>query len=225
MAHILVIDDDKGLSELLAELLQLEGFEVSSAGDGQSGLELALAQDFDAILLDVMMPQLNGFEALKQLRIHKQTPVLMLTAKGDPIDKVLGLEIGADDYLAKPFNEHELIARVKALLRRSQLTQQPNQSVSDQDIELFLGRQEAHCQGQLLELTDTEFGMLALLIDNKAQLVTKEQLSLEVLGKRLMPFDRSIDMHLSNLRKKLPPRSDDRPRIKTIRGKGYLWLD
>ncbi|GLP97599.1 response regulator [Paraferrimonas sedimenticola] len=227
MSHLLLVDDDAGLSELLAELLQLEGYQLTLAADGPSGLAQAMEQDFDVILLDVMLPGLNGFEVLKALRESKQTPVLMLTAKGDPIDKVLGLEIGADDYLAKPFNEHELLARIKALLRRAKLTQadaDTSQSIKEHDIELFPGRQEAHCNEHLLELTSTEFAILAQLIDSKGELVTKETLSLEVLGKRLAPFDRSIDMHLSNLRKKLPERDDGRPRIKTLRGKGYLWL-
>lgn len=226
MSRILLIDDDLGLSELLAQLLELEGFELTLAHDGQSGLDLALEQQFDLILLDVMLPKLNGFEVLRALRSKKQTPVLMLTARGDEIDRVVGLEIGADDYLPKPFNDRELVARIRAIIRRTHV--QPNETPLPThqygDINLDPGRQEVHCQDQLIILTGTEFSLLFELVKNAGELATKEALSEKVLGKKLMPFDRSLDMHLSNLRKKMPERSDGRPRVKTIRGKGYIWL-
>ncbi|GIU40022.1 DNA-binding response regulator [Shewanella sairae] len=226
MSRILLIDDDLGLSELLAQLLELEGFELTLAHDGQSGLDLALEQQFDLILLDVMLPKLNGFEVLRALRSKKQTPVLMLTARGDEIDRVVGLEIGADDYLPKPFNDRELVARIRAIIRRTHV--QPNETPQPThqygDINLDPGRQEVHCQDQLIILTGTEFSLLFELVKNAGELATKEALSEKVLGKKLMPFDRSLDMHLSNLRKKMPERSDGRPRVKTIRGKGYIWL-
>jgi len=227
MNRILLIDDDLGLAELLGQLLELEGFDLTLAHDGQTGLDLARQQEFDLILLDVMLPRLNGFEVLRHLRTHKQTPVLMLTARGDEIDRVVGLEIGADDYLPKPFNDRELVARIRAILRRAQ---QPRVEGSDNplqefgDLRLDTGRQEAFCNEQLLLLTGTEFSLLLQLARQAGELVSKEWLSEHVLGKRLMPFDRSLDMHLSNLRKKLPERSDGRPRVKTIRGKGYIWL-
>ncbi|EDQ02327.1 response regulator [Shewanella benthica] len=226
MNHLLLIDDDLGLSELLAQLLELEGFELTLAHDGQSGLELALDKDYDLILLDVMLPKLNGFEVLKSLRANKQTPVLMLTARGDEIDRVVGLEIGADDYLPKPFNDRELVARIKAIIRRSHILPNDKQpSVYEYgDITLDPSRQEVYCQEQLLILTGTEFGLLFEMIQNAGDLISKESLSEKVLNKKLMPFDRSLDMHLSNLRKKLPERMDGRPRVKTIRGKGYIWL-
>jgi len=226
MNHILLIDDDLGLSELLAQLLELEGFELTLAHDGQAGLELALEQQFDLILLDVMLPKLNGFEVLKALRVSKQTPVLMLTARGDEIDRVVGLEIGADDYLPKPFNDRELVARIKAIIRRSNILPEEKATTVYEygDIQLDPGRQEAYCQAQLLILTGTEFGLLFEMLQNGGELISKEMLSEKVLGKKLMPFDRSLDMHLSNLRKKLPERADSRPRVKTIRGKGYIWL-
>ncbi|WP_261923054.1 response regulator [Shewanella sp. NFH-SH190041] len=227
MNRILLIDDDLGLSELLGQLLELEGFRLTIAHDGQSGLDMALGCDFDLILLDVMLPKLNGFEVLKALRLHKQTPVMMLTAKGDEIDRVVGLEIGADDYLPKPFNDRELVARVRAIIRRSGLTIQELQSphgLRHGDLLLDQARQEAYCNDQLLLLTSTEFSLLCALADNAGELMTKEALSELVLGKKLMPFDRSLDMHLSNLRKKLPPRDDGRPRVKTLRGKGYIWI-
>ncbi|MGI2261101.1 response regulator [Shewanella sp. GXUN23E] len=227
MNRILLIDDDLGLSELLGQLLELEGFKLTIAHDGQAGLDLALSCDFDLILLDVMLPKLNGFEVLKALRLNKQTPVMMLTAKGDEIDRVVGLEIGADDYLPKPFNDRELVARVRAIIRRSGLSVQELQNPHGQilgDLLLDQSRQEAYCNDKLLVLTATEFSLLYVLANNAGELMTKEVLSEEVLGKKLMPFDRSLDMHLSNLRKKLPPRDDGRPRVKTIRGKGYIWI-
>jgi len=226
MSRILLIDDDLGLSELLAQLLELEGFELTLAHDGQAGLDLALQQTFDLILLDVMLPKLNGFEVLRALRTKKQTPVLMLTARGDEIDRVVGLEIGADDYLPKPFNDRELVARIRAIIRRTNI--KPNDNIqtiqSFGDLSLDPARQEVHCQELLIILTGTEFSLLFELVQHAGELASKETLSEKVLGKKLMPFDRSLDMHLSNLRKKMPERIDGRPRVKTIRGKGYIWL-
>ncbi|MCG9729499.1 response regulator [Shewanella sp. Isolate13] len=226
MSRILLVDDDLGLSELLAQLLELEGFELTLAHDGQAGLDLALAQQFDLILLDVMLPKLNGFEVLRALRSKKQTPVLMLTARGDEIDRVVGLEIGADDYLPKPFNDRELVARIRAIIRRTHIqpSETPQSTYQYGDIQLDPARQEVHCQDQLIILTGTEFSLLCELVKNAGELASKEVLSEKVLGKKLMPFDRSLDMHLSNLRKKMPERDDGRPRVKTIRGKGYIWL-
>ncbi|MEZ9196723.1 response regulator [Shewanella sp. 10N.286.54.B9] len=226
MSRILLIDDDLGLSELLAQLLELEGFDLTLAHDGQAGLDLAVEQSFDLILLDVMLPKLNGFEVLRALRTKKQTPVLMLTARGDEIDRVVGLEIGADDYLPKPFNDRELVARIRAIIRRTNVKADDKTTAvqSFGDLNLDPARQEVHCQEQLIVLTGTEFSLLYELVQNAGELASKETLSEKVLGKKLMPFDRSLDMHLSNLRKKMPERIDGRPRVKTIRGKGYIWL-
>ncbi|MCG9722973.1 response regulator [Shewanella sp. Isolate7] len=226
MSQILLIDDDLGLAELLAQLLELEGFNLTLAHDGAAGLALALEQQFDLILLDVMLPKLNGFEVLKALRAKKQTPVLMLTARGDEIDRVVGLEIGADDYLPKPFNDRELVARIKAIIRRTghQVDDQQPGILEFADIKLDPSRQEVVCQDQLLILTGTEFSLLYHMIQHSGEVLSKDNLSENVLGKKLMPFDRSLDMHLSNLRKKLPERTDGRPRVKTLRGKGYIWL-
>lgn len=227
MNRILLVDDDVGLSELLTQLLEMEGFAVSQAYDGQEGLTKALQTDFDLILLDVMLPQLGGFEVLKGIRKRKQTPILMLTARGDEIDRVIGLEIGADDYLPKPFNDRELIARIRAILRRANNAEQEqatNDAILIGDLRLDPKRQEMYCNEQLIILTSTEFSLLLNLVANSGELVTKESLSESVLGKKLMPFDRSLDMHLSNLRKKLPERTDGRSRVKTLRGKGYIWI-
>ena len=234
MSKILLVDDDVGLVELLAQVMELEGFTIDIANNGQEALE-KLDSSHDLILLDVMMPVLNGIETLKRIRQKFETPVLMLTARGDEIDRVIGLELGADDYLPKPFNDRELVARMKAILRRSHNktdTETVEQSVpSDehkplefQGITLYPGRQQAVYHGKDLDLTGTEFLLLQMLIRNPGQILSRDLLSMEVLGKRLSPFDRAIDMHMSNLRKKLPVRDDSSPWFKTLRGRGYLLM-
>lgn len=225
MAHILLIDDDTELTSLLKEVLSFEGFTVSEANDGEAGLAV-LTKEIDLILLDVMMPKLNGTETLKRIRDKWETPVLMLTAKGEEIDRVIGLELGADDYLPKPFSDRELLARIRAILRRTQnTTSKSSDCLEYQDIKVYPGKQEAYCQEQLIDLTTTEFALLSHFIAHPGATVTKEELSLDVLGKRLAAFDRAIDMHVSNLRKKLPERTDGKPRIKTLRGRGYLLVE
>ncbi|MFM2579020.1 MULTISPECIES: response regulator [Vibrio] len=229
MANILLIDDDTELTSLLKDILSFEGFTVTEANDGYAGLE-AINNDIDLILLDVMMPKLNGMETLKKLRESWETPVLMLTAKGEEIDRVIGLELGADDYLPKPFSDRELLARIRAILRRTQSNNSAEKTTSSdcvryQDLAVYPGKQEAYCNEQLLDLTTTEFALLSHLIQNPGQVITKESLSLDVLGKRLAAFDRAIDMHISNLRKKVPERPDGKARIKTLRGRGYLFVE
>lgn len=226
MAKILLVDDDVELTALLKDILDMEGFEVTEANDGEAGLA-AVSDDIDLILLDVMMPRMNGMDMLRKLRENHHTPVLMLTAKGEEIDRVIGLELGADDYLPKPFSDRELLARIRAILRRTGSTTQESNSdsLTYQDIEVFPGRQEVYCNKQLLDLTSTEIALLSYFVQNPGKVVSKEDLSLDVLGKRLAPFDRAIDMHVSNLRKKLPEKSDGKPRIKTLRGRGYLFVE
>ncbi|AAW86838.1 response regulator [Aliivibrio fischeri] len=226
MAKILLVDDDIELTALLKDILSLEGYNVIEANNGIEGLA-AITDDLDLILLDIMMPKMNGMDMLRKLRETNETPVLMLTAKGEEIDRVIGLELGADDYLPKPFSDRELLARIRAILRRTQgKTKESNSSsIKYQDIELFVGKQEAYRNGELMELTGTEFGLLSQFIQKPGEIISKEDLSLEVLGKRLAPFDRAIDMHVSNLRKKLPPLSEGKPRIKTLRGRGYLFVE
>ncbi len=225
MNTILLVDDDKELRDLLSDILTMEGFEVLQASNGQEGLE-KLSSNVDLVLLDVMMPHMNGTDMLRRLRENYETPVLMLTAKGDEIDRVLGLELGADDYLPKPFSDRELLARMRAILRRTQGSQksQPDY-LTFQDIVVYPGRQEVICQEQQIEMTGTELALLSYFIQSPGKVVSKSDLSLEVLGKRLSPFDRAIDMHVSNLRKKLPERADGKPRLKTLRGKGYLLVE
>ncbi len=232
MANILLVDDDTELTSLLKEVLTFEGFNITEANDGEAGLaainnSVDPMNHIDLILLDVMMPKMNGMDMLKKLRKQWDTPVIMLTAKGEEIDRVIGLELGADDYLPKPFSDRELLARIKAILRRtgSTNTSKPNDHIAYQDIKIFPGKQEASAAEEILELTSTEFALLSYFVQHPGQSLTKEVLSLEVLGKRLAPFDRAIDMHVSNLRKKLPQRSDGKPRIKTLRGRGYLLVE
>lgn len=176
-----------------------------------------------------MMPKKNGLDTLKEIRQQYQTPVIMLTARGSEFDRVLGLELGADDYLPKPFNDRELVARVRAILRRSSWGEQQTADANSPTIkidalELHTGRQEAAFNGIVLDLTGTEFTLLLLLAKNAGQVISREQLSQDVLGKRLTPFDRAIDMHVSNLRRKLPERLDGHAWFKTLRGKGYLMV-
>ncbi|MBY5981940.1 response regulator [Ferrimonas balearica] len=228
MNRILLVEDDQGLCELLGQLLELEGFTLTVRQDGPSGLLEAQNGEHDIVLLDVMLPGLNGFDVLRQLRQKSDVPVLMLTARGDDIDRVVGLEIGADDYLPKPFNDRELIARIRAILRRTRDKESSSNGQDElvcDDLTLYPRRQEAWVNETLLPLTATEFSLLLELTQNPGELISKDRLSEAVLGKKLMPFDRSLDMHLSNLRRKLPERSDNRPRVKTVRGKGYIWLD
>lgn len=239
MPKILLVDDDIELTELLAELLSLEGFNVHTVHNGQEALNELESQHYDLILLDVMMPVLNGIETLKQVRQKYVLPVLMLSARDDEIDRVLGLELGADDYLPKPFNDRELVARIKAILRRTASTATPQSEVkvesrlSAEDdrkylqfggVELHPGRQQAIFEGRDLYLTGTEFALLQILMQHPGQILSRELLSLEILGKHLTPYDRAIDMHISNLRKKLPERTDDLPWFKTLRGRGYLLV-
>lgn len=236
MPKILLVDDDVEFTSLLAEVLAMESFEVEVVHNGEDALH-TLDLSYDLILLDIMMPKLGGIETLKQIRQKYTTPVLMLTARGDDVDRILGLELGADDYLSKPFNDRELVARIKAILRRvTKVPTPPNVSHielnngDDQktlyfdDIVLYPGRQQVMYQGKDLELTGKEFALLSMLIRNPGHILSRELLSIEILGKRLTPFDRAIDMHMSNLRKKLPPRKDNLPWFKTLRGRGYLLV-
>ncbi|WOH36663.1 response regulator transcription factor [Thalassotalea fonticola] len=223
--QLLLIDDDQELVELLTEFLASEGYQVSSAFDGISGLEKARTEKYSLILLDVMLPGLNGFELLKALGDKHHTPILMLTAKGDDTDRVLGLELGADDYLPKPYNPSELLARIKAILRRIEIIQNKDKAVTLEHNQVLIkgASREVFCHNQLLLLTGTEFEMLHLLMENLDTIVSKEQLSEQILGRPLSAYDRSIDMHISNIRKKLQVHAE-LDKIKTIRGVGYVFM-
>lgn len=223
--NILLIDDDTELVELLTEYLSSHGFSITALHRGDTGLVEAKSHDYDVILLDVMLPGIDGFEVLKQLRQSKLTPVIMLTAKGEDFDRIFGLELGADDYLPKPFNHRELIARVKAITRRIENIQQlqTNNTFEENGIRLAPHTREAFAAEQKIELTGTEFEILFLLLKNQGEIVSKETISEQVLGRKLAAFDRSIDMHVSNIRKKIAEHIEQE-KIKTVRGAGYILL-
>jgi two-component system response regulator CpxR len=224
---LLMIDDDTGLCELLSEYLSAQSFSVQTSHDGQQGLELALQNDYALILLDVMLPSIDGFEVLKQLRQSKLTPVIMLTAKGEDFDRIFGLELGADDYIPKPFNHRELLARVKAITRRiehiNSVSNNTNKKLSLNGITINFAAREASINNIPLTLTGTEYEILALLIKHAPDVISKEQISEDVLGRRLASFDRSIDMHVSNIRKKIAEHIEG-DKIKTMRGAGYVFI-
>lgn len=220
---ILIIDDDTELTDLLGQYLKTEGFTVYSVHDGEQGVKKALSEPVDAIILDVMLPKLNGFEVLKAIRERIQTPVLMLTARGDDIDKIVGLEIGADDYLPKPCNPRELLARLKAILRRTQKAPVKRPVIEQDDIVLDCSKRQVTSKGALLELTNAEFNILEMLIKSPGQAFSKEELTEYGLGRKYTAYDRSIDVHISNLRNKLGDNPKGEPFLKTVRGFGYLF--
>lgn len=226
MDRLLMIDDDLELSELLTEFLSAEGFAVETAIDGEAGAKKAVEGAFALIVLDVMLPGLNGFEVLRRIRAANRTPVLMLTARGDDVDRIVGLELGADDYLPKPFNPRELVARIRAILRRANPepgpTTQPER-LTVADITLDFGTRTVRRAGELIELTGVEFDLLAVLLGEAGHIVSREDLAKKVLGREFSPFDRSIDMHVSNLRRKLGHQLKGIERLKAVRGAGYLY--
>lgn len=227
MNRILIIDDDEELCELVSEYLTVEGFEVESVNDGESGLQRALRDEQDLVILDVMLPRKNGFDVLRELRKESKIPVLMLTARGEDTERIVGLDAGADDYLPKPFNPRELAARLRAILRRTEITEDAKQIEDDRlqvdDVEVKISARSATKNGEDLGLTSVEFELLAMLLKNAGTIVKKEDLSERVLERRLSPYDRSLDMHVSNLRKKLDAHGEEEDRIKTVRSVGYIY--
>jgi two-component system, OmpR family, response regulator CpxR len=205
----------------------VEGFTVEAVNDGVSGLAEAGKERHDLVILDVMLPRMNGFDVLRNLREKSKIPVLMLTAKGDDTERIVGLEIGADDYLPKPFNPRELIARIRAILRRVSESDEnrhfPGEKIQAEDIEVSLTARSAKKDGEDLGLTAIEFDLLVALLREVGKIVKKEDLSEIVLDRKLSPFDRSLDMHISNLRRKLGVRANGEERIKTIRSVGYIY--
>ena len=221
---ILLIDNDSMLTEQLARILLEEGFEAHAIDDGESGLKLALNQTFDAIILEIMLPNKNGLELVQTLRQYKQTPVLFLTSREDDIDRWLGLELGGDDYLTKPCDPHELLARLRAVLRRAQTTPfNDRPCIQQADIVVDCGQHQASLRGERLDLTNTEFNILETLIKSPGQAFSKKELTEYALGRKFTAYDRSIDVHISNLRHKLGNNPNDEPWIKTVRGFGYLF--
>ncbi|MGD8452528.1 MAG: response regulator transcription factor [Phycisphaerae bacterium] len=227
--HLLLIDDDAELGELLSAYLGPEGFVIEAVESGERGIERALHGEHELIVLDVMLPGVDGFEVLRRIRDASAKPVLMLTARGEDIDRIVGLELGADDYLPKPFNPRELCARIKAVLRRVEQHQggpaspaRGERLVVD-DVELDLGSREVRRDGELVSLTSVEFELLAVLLRAAGTTVDRRDLFRAVLDRDPDPLDRSIDMHVSHLRKKLGPQRGGGERIKAVRGVGYVY--
>src|SRR5215471_8356816 len=223
MERVLVVDDDAELCQLVTRFLAREGFEISWAPSGAAGIERALAEEYSMIMLDVMMPDMDGFDVLRRIRQQVRTPVLMLTARGDTYDRIRGLEMGADDYLPKPFDPAELVARIRAILRRSAPQRTVSAGIRVGDIELDGGSRTVRRAGTPLDLTTVEFDLLAALMRVAGSTVSREDLVRNVLGREFSPFDRSIDTHVCNLRRKLGPPANGGERIKGVRGAGYLY--
>ena len=219
--NILLVDDDAELTSLLGEFLHREGFTVEAAHEGNRGLDKALQPGVDLVVLDVMLPGIDGFEILRRLRQKSKVPVLMLTARGEDVDRIVGLELGADDYLAKPFNPRELAARIRAILRRFE-THPPAAAnrIETNGILLDPGTREVFCHGKRVELTTFEFDILEMLMRSAGRVLSRDALMENFYNRKATPFDRSIDMHISHLRKKLEGGDD---LIKTIRGVGYQF--
>ncbi len=229
MERILVIDDDTELCDLLSDYLHGEGFAVETANHGEQGAVQALAQEYALVILDVMLPGMNGFDVLRKIREGSRTPVIMLTARGDDIDRIVGLELGADDYLPKPFNPRELVARMRAIQRRTEAFDSQKlsgQKVAEQkvgDVVLCLTNRTVKRAGEPIELTSVEFNLLEVLLTHAGEVISREALVQKVLGRRLSAYDRSIDVHVSALRKKLGHYHGRTERIRTVRGVGYLY--
>jgi two-component system response regulator CpxR len=220
---ILLIDDDVELCSMLTEYMGRYGFRVTSVHRGDTGLKAALEKPFALVLLDVMLPGLDGFEVLRRIRATSAISVLLLTARGEDVDRIVGLEIGADDYLSKPFNPRELLARVRAILRRSagaSVTQEQT-LLRAEGLELNRAARTVLQNGKKIELTDVEFALLEALMRSPGKVVTREEISENVLGRKFHPFDRSLDMHVSRLRRKLSIKGAPEEQVKTIRGVGY----
>jgi two-component system response regulator CpxR len=229
--RILVVDDDQELCDLLVEYLRRESFAVECVYDGEAGLERAADGSFDVMILDVMLPGLTGFEVLRRLRRTSGIPVLMLTARGEEVDRIVGLELGADDYLPKPFNPRELVARIQAILRRTApAAARAGDSAGSappivlQDLVIHPDRREATYAGHPIPLTTVEFDVLHLLAVASGRVVSRDEISKAALGRAYTAYDRSVDMHVMNLRRKLQPLAGDRVQIKTVRSAGYLLV-
>jgi two-component system, OmpR family, response regulator CpxR len=225
--HLLVVDDDTELCQLLSEYLLPEGYDVEAVHSGMEGVERALSGDHALVVLDVMLPDVRGFEVLRQLRARSRMPVLMLTARGNEQDRILGLEMGADDYLPKPFNPRELCARIEAILRRSSGGSAIDVRVSGDlvvdDVSINKASRMVRRRGETIELTTVEFDLLEAFLRNAGSVIPRDELVRTVLNRPFSPFDRSIDTHVSNLRRKLGPGPDGLDRIKSLRGVGYQY--
>jgi two-component system, OmpR family, response regulator CpxR len=225
-AHrLLVVDDDADIREMVRDYLSGEGYSVESVANGREAVARVASREFSLVILDVMLPGMSGFEVLRSIRERSQVPVLMLTARGEIVDRVVGLQLGADDYVAKPFSPQELAARIAAILRRASSKKEPENSslIEVGDITMDTKTRVVECGKKILELTCVEFDLLHLLLRHAGDVVSRETLQREILEREYSPFDRSIDTHVSNLRRKLGPAERGLERIKAIRGTGYLY--
>jgi DNA-binding response OmpR family regulator len=224
MERLLLVDDDVELCEILAEYFTAEGFDVESAHDGVRGLDRAGSGEHAIVILDLLLPGMKGLDVLRQLRGHSNVPVLILTARGDDVDRIVGLELGADDYLPKPFNSRELLARVRAILRRARPHDDAAARIDVGDVTVDSLARQAWRAGQPLDLTMAEFALLATFLRHAGQVLSRKRLAEQVLDRRLASFDRSIDVHVSNLRKKLGDAAGAREHIRAVRGEGYVFV-
>ncbi len=226
--RVLLVDDDLELCELVQEFLKSQGFEIEAVQQGEQGVERALSGDHDIVILDIMLPKIDGLEVLRRIRAASSKPVLMLTARGDDVDRIIGLELGADDYMPKPFNPRELAARIRAILRRAVQREQsagryaPGEKLVVDDVELDLAARRVGCDGRVVELTGVEIDLLEVLMRSAGRVVDRRDLFRQVLDRDLVPMDRSIDMHVSHLRKKLWGENRGNERIMSVRGVGYI---
>jgi two-component system response regulator CpxR len=221
---ILIVDDDRELGEMLMEFLAPDHLDVSACLSGEDGLRALRDNTYDLVILDIMLPGMSGLDVLKEIRQSNDIPIIMLTARGDDVDRILGLEFGADDYLSKPFNPRELLARIKAIMRRSRADEPRGNRLTVGSLELDVRSRHVSAGGESIRLTGTEFELLRCLAEAPGEVVPKEQLSQQVLGRRHMPYDRSLDTHISNVRGKLARAGVDSPSIQSQRGVGYLLL-
>jgi DNA-binding response OmpR family regulator len=222
-ARVLLVDDDRELCQMLTEYLVTEHFDVKSVHDGGDALAALQVEHFEILILDVMLPTVGGFDVLRKLGASYSTPILMLTARGDDVDRIVGLELGADDYLSKPFNPRELVARIRAILRRA--NNHGKSAVVDElevgPITLHTGTHQVHVGGVMVALTGAEFRVLEILMRSAGQVISRESMTEQALGRKLVAYDRSIDTHISNLRRKLDLEAGKNPEIKNVRGSGY----
>jgi DNA-binding response OmpR family regulator len=229
-ARVLIVDDDRELCQMLTEYLVAEHFDVKSVHDGSDALTELQSNEFEILILDVMLPSVSGFDLLRKLGASYDTPILMLTARGDDVDRIVGLELGADDYLSKPFNPRELVARIRAILRRAnnRLTRSgaPDE-LAVGPIVLNTGTHQVHVASKLVALTGAELRVLELLMRSAGQVISRESMTEQALGRKLVAYDRSIDTHISNLRRKLELEAGRNPEIKNVRGAGYTltWAE
>jgi len=224
MPRILLVDDDEALCELLSEYLKSEGFSVSAVHDGAQAIGIAQEREWDAIILDVMLPGMSGFDVLKRLKPVVSAPVLMLTARGEDTDTVVGLELGADDYVAKPCSPRVLVARLRALLRRRGADEEGSGVIGVGDLLLDPGNRRVTVAGHDVELTGAEFNLLQLLLRHAGSVVSRERLASDGLGRPLQAYDRRIETHMAQIRRKLGPLADGGQRIHTVRGVGYQYV-